>query len=136
MSHPGNLIVLFACLMAFSAPPEAGTCPPGPNLADTDGDGKFDYACVGDWNNNGTCEMQEDIQTAIYNLTDPGPKLVLLDECSFASPEVGYSSHGIIVLPSNTTLMGSGPGTLLNGFLATDLQSTQEIGRASCRERV
>ena len=56
-----STVILFVCLAIFCLPLEAETCAPGPNLADTNGDGRFDYACVGDWNRNGTCEMQEDI---------------------------------------------------------------------------
>ena len=70
------IIVVLACLTALSAPLSAETCAPGPNLADTTGDGRFDYACVGDWNDNGSCEMVEDIQAAIDQLDDPGGKFV------------------------------------------------------------
>ena len=37
-----NLISLLVYLAISSVPLEAATCPPGPNLADTDGDGMYD----------------------------------------------------------------------------------------------
>jgi len=104
----------------------AATCPPGPNLADRDGNGAFDYACAGDWNADGACQM-EDIQAAVDALTDPGDKLVEVGECSFEPPLVAHGDHGILELPSHTTLRGQGPTTVLNGFPTSDLVSIQAV---------
>ena len=122
-----SLLAPLVCLALLSASPRAGVCPPGLNLFDTDGNGWADYACVGDWNNNGIYEMEADIQAAVQSLYDPGLKTILVDEYSFVPPLVAQGTHGIIVLSSNTTLLGAGPGTLLNGFVKTDVTSQQAV---------
>jgi hypothetical protein len=114
-------------LGALASPLQANFCPPGANLYDIDGDGLFDYACVGDWNGNGICEMEDDLRQAILSLDDPGPKTVLVDECSFVAPLSASGENGILELEDNTTLRGLGDGSLLHGFAETDLQSTQAV---------
>ena len=121
------LLLLVACWTVLSAPLQAGFCDPGHNLGDTDNDLLFDYACVGDWNNNGICEMEEDLQAAILSLNDPGPKTVLVDACNFVAPLAAQGLHGILELPDNITLRGFGADSLLNGFVETDLQSEQAV---------
>jgi len=108
-------------------PAAASFCPPGPNRFDTDGDGFFDYACVGDWNNNCTCEMVADIQHAIDTLFDPGPKLIEIDACNFEPPASVTGPESILRLRSDTTVVGRGPGTILNGYLETNLTSTESV---------
>lgn len=90
-------------------------CPPGARVEDRDGDGLGDYACVGDWNLDGRCEMEADIQAAIDRLNDPGDKLVELSDCSYAAPAVARGRRGIVELPSNLTVAGRGDATLLQG---------------------
>jgi hypothetical protein len=121
------LLGVLACLALVATQAVASICPPGPNLADLDSDGLDDYACVGDWDNSGSCEMVEDIQAAIDLLDDPGDKLVQLDGCNFAPPVTAPGAYGILELPSFTTLAGLGPSTVLNGFVATDVTSAQAV---------
>lgn len=109
-------------LGAYAAP-----CPPGVNLADRDLDGLFDYACAGDWNANGTCEMEQDLQAAVDSLDDPGPKLVEVGDCSFAAPTAAQGQYGILELPNDLTLVGQGDLTVLNGFSGSDVTSTQAV---------
>ncbi len=96
----------------------ADICPPGVNVEDRDGNGQFDYACVGDWNENGACEMQGDIRAAIAALTDSGEKLVELSDCTFASDDAVVGTYGIVELPSYTTLSGQGDLTVMSGLLS------------------
>lgn len=97
-------------------------------LDDTDGDGDPDYAYVGDWDGDGVLEMEDDLRAAIAALTDSGPKLVDVAPGSFVAPVAAQGHLGIIDLPSELTLRGSGPGvTVLNGFPADDYISTLAV---------
>jgi len=121
-------VMLLLLGLALAGPTtRAAHCGPGPQLADTDGDGLFDYACVGDWNDDGICQMEQDIVPAIASLDDPGAKTVELSDCEFTAPQVATGSHAIVELPSHTTLVGSGPETVLRGFAPTNVQSTQAV---------
>jgi hypothetical protein len=118
---------LLFCLLAAISTVNAVYCPPGPNRLDTDTDGLFDYACIGDWNNNGTCEMIGDIQVALDGLADPGTKFVELSDCSFEPPAFVNGPNSIIRLRDNILIVGRGTDTVLNGFLGTDLTSDESV---------
>jgi len=105
----------------------AEVCPPGPNLSDTDGDGLKDYACVGDWDQSGQCEMVQDLQAALDALDDDDGRLVELSDCSFLPPVAAPGLNGIVEIPSYTTLQGQGIQTRLNGFVETDVTSTEGV---------
>lgn len=98
-------------------------------LEDRDDDGEPDYAVVGDWDGDGVLEIVDDIQAAIGLLTDDSDKLVLIGPGIFVAP-ISPVSHpeGILAIPSQTTIEGSGPGmTLLRGYPATDVTSPQAV---------
>jgi hypothetical protein len=120
-------LLLLSGLAAITAQ-AAIVCPPGHNLEDRDGNGLYDYACVADWNGDGTLEIVEDIQAAVAALNDPGPKLVELSAGSYLPPVVSPHQFGILELPSHTTLQGACDGhAILFGFPGTDVTSTQPV---------
>ena len=119
-------LLRFGVQLALVALATSGTWagPRAPVWSDTDGDGDPDYAFVGDWDGDGTLEMEDDIQAAIDILTDAGPKLVELGPGDFIAPLVSSNLYGILDLPSHLTLRGDGATTTtLHGFPGTDLTS-------------
>ena len=97
-------------------------------LEDTDGDGLADTAAVGDWDGDGVLEM-EDIQQALTALTDPGMKVVRLEPGRFLAPQFTAHRWGVVELPSNVVLEGSGRDTILEGI-------TGDCDSASCLNQV
>jgi hypothetical protein len=88
-------------------------------LLDTDGDGRNDFASVGDWNGNGELEL-DDIQAAVDALDDPGLKTIEVEAGLFLPPASPSSPHGLVELPSHSLLRCAGPGsTTLRGYDAT-----------------
>ena len=128
VARSGLLVVALAVSLAAAlGRVHSAPCPPGANLADADGDGLYDRACVGDWNANGRCEMTEDLQVAVRRLTDPGHKVVELDACTFAAPLSTANRNSIVELPSDIEVFGQGPLTRLSGFAGTDVSSTAAV---------
>ena len=120
-----SFVLLIVTLLVF--PARAELCPPGENLEDRDGDDLADYACVGDWNSNGRCEIEADLQAAVDRLIDPGAKLVELSDCTFASPVAPLNENALLELDSFTTLRGQGATSLLVGLPETDRTSRQAV---------
>lgn len=88
-------------------------------LLDQDGDGAPDFASVGDWDGNGQREAA-DIRAAIAALTDTGAKTVFVEAGTFLPGPSPAGTHGLIELPSLTTLRCAGTAlTTLRGLAAT-----------------
>jgi hypothetical protein len=95
-------------------------------LIDRDGDGLPDQVRVGDFDRDGVLEI-DDIQDAMDALTDPGPKLLVVQPGTFQPPSAPASrpgrTHALLELRSFTTLQCAGPGrTVLRGGALTATQ--------------
>jgi len=85
---------------------------------DRDGDGLPDWIRAGDFDGDGVLEM-DDLQDAMDALTDPGPKLLLVEPGTFLPPSPAARpgrTHALLELRSFTTLECAGLGrTVLRG---------------------
>jgi hypothetical protein len=71
--------------------------------------------------------MTADLQVAVRSLTDPGPKVVELDACTFRAPVATSNRNSIVELPSDIDVFGQGPATRLSGFVGTDVTSQPAV---------
>jgi hypothetical protein len=94
-----HLLLALSCAFLLAAGPGAAA----PVLEDQDGDGAFDTATVGDWDDDGLRETA-DVQAAVDALTDSGAKTVRVTPGVYAPPAVAPPGPGLIQLPSRTTL--------------------------------
>src|SRR5262245_33738860 len=100
----GALLHLFAPAPGRSAPV----------LADLDGDGLYDTATVGDWDDDGVRET-EDIQAAVDALIDGTLKTIRVTAGVYVAPTQAPPGPALIQLRSRTTL-ACDPGARLEGL--------------------